>query len=112
MEEQLIEILTRLVDLKDYKDKYGKDEHYLREQPVLWEKARTLLKACEGKSDQTSEKDLRVCDVNARFYDSDEEDEDFEEEEPDYKECMCCGNVQQYGMSCDKCAGPTKDGFL
>lgn len=50
--------------------------------------------------------------VNARFDDSDEEEEDFEEEEPAYKECMCCGNVQQYGMSCNKCAGPTKDGFL
>ena len=65
MDKQLIEILTRLVDLKEYKDKYGKDEHYLQEQPLLWEKAKTLLKACEGKADSTSEKDLRVCEVIA-----------------------------------------------
>ena len=28
-----------------------------------------LKEACEGKADQTSEKDLRVCDVIPRFFD-------------------------------------------
>ncbi|MBV2197048.1 MAG: hypothetical protein KUL78_11175 [Flavobacterium sp.] len=64
-----------------------------------------------GKSSDENS-DLHKHVVNARFSDFDEEEEDYEEEEPDYKECMCCGNVQQSGMSCDKCAGPTRDRFL
>ena len=36
-------VLTRLVDLKDYKDKHGKDELYKKEQPYLWDLARRAL---------------------------------------------------------------------
>lgn len=39
-----IEALKELVRLKDYKDKYGKDEHYVVEQPLAWDKARVALK--------------------------------------------------------------------
>ncbi|WP_372650848.1 hypothetical protein [Draconibacterium sp.] len=38
------DILKRLVELKDYKDKYGKDEHYQKLQPKLWMIAREKLK--------------------------------------------------------------------
>lgn len=38
-----LEVLKELVRLKDYKDKYGKDEHYEVEQPLTWEKARYVL---------------------------------------------------------------------
>lgn len=41
--EKAIDTLKRLVELKDYKDKYGKDEHYKREQPHLWSVARTVI---------------------------------------------------------------------
>ena len=81
--------------------------------PFMKEVLNEVAKLCVlAKTEATSDNSLHKHVVNARFDDSDEEDEDFEEEEPAYKECMCCGNVQQYGMSCNKCAGPTKDGFL
>lgn len=34
--------------------------------------------------------------------------EEILEEEPDYYICMCCGNVQGSGMSCNKCCGPMR----
>lgn len=37
--EDVFETLKRLVELKKYKDRYGKDEHYVVEQPLLWDKA-------------------------------------------------------------------------
>ena len=36
--------LDCLVDLKDHKDKHGKDEYYLTNQPKAWEYARQVLK--------------------------------------------------------------------
>lgn len=36
-------VLYNLVKLKEYKDKHGKDERYLEEQPRLWKQARLLL---------------------------------------------------------------------
>ena len=36
-------ILTSLVNLKAHKDKWGKDELYLAEQPCLWSKARRAI---------------------------------------------------------------------
>lgn len=42
--DEPLEILKRLVDLKNHKDKYGKDLGYLRDQPILWEKAKAILK--------------------------------------------------------------------
>lgn len=51
MDLKPIDVLKELVRLKDYKDKYGEDEHYVVEQPLVWNKARYVLKkACEGKS--------------------------------------------------------------
>jgi len=44
----LKDILYRLVEFKDYKDKNGKDELYTQEQPILWEKARNILSNCEN----------------------------------------------------------------
>lgn len=41
---EFADILERLVSLKDYKDKYGKDEFYQKEQPVLWNIAKERLK--------------------------------------------------------------------
>ena len=36
--------LQALVALKDYKDKYGKDKYYLKNMPIAWEYAKTVLK--------------------------------------------------------------------
>lgn len=41
--EELVEALEQLVQLKDWKDKHGKDEHYERSQPVAWGNARKAL---------------------------------------------------------------------
>lgn len=41
--EELVEALNALVRLKDYKDKNGKDEHYILAQPIVWEKANKAL---------------------------------------------------------------------
>ena len=41
--KELIEALHELVQLKDWKDKNGKDEHYVRSQPAAWENARKAL---------------------------------------------------------------------
>lgn len=49
--------------------------------------------------------------VKPSFYSFDEDEEDFESE-VDYQECMCSGNIQQNGISCNKCSGPLRDGFL
>jgi len=43
--EQLKSALIRLVDMKDYKDKFGKDDFYLENQPETWEFAKTTLKS-------------------------------------------------------------------
>ncbi len=37
-------VLTMLVELKEHKDKHGKDEKYLIHQPIAWENAFRLLK--------------------------------------------------------------------
>ena len=42
-EVEVIDILTRLVNLKAHKDKYGKDKIYIKEQPILWDKAKAIL---------------------------------------------------------------------
>jgi len=39
----LCEALEELIQVKDWKDKNGKDEHYLKAQPVVWENARKAL---------------------------------------------------------------------
>jgi len=39
----LIDLLSILVELKDHKDKFGKDEYYLENQPIAWANARNLL---------------------------------------------------------------------
>lgn len=41
--------LTALVNLKDHKDRCGKDEFYERHQPGVWSMAREALKAGEGE---------------------------------------------------------------
>jgi len=43
--EQLKSALTRLVDLKDYKDEFGKDDIYTTHQPEAWDFARQTLKS-------------------------------------------------------------------
>ena len=40
---ELRSVLSDLVQLKDWKDKYGKDEHYLNAQPGAWESARKAI---------------------------------------------------------------------
>ena len=61
--------LFNLVKLKEHKDEKGKDDFYNEYQPKMWQYAKQVLKACEGKADSTSEKDLRVCEVIPRFFD-------------------------------------------
>lgn len=41
--DELEDTLTRLVELKEYRDKFGKTEHYTKERPILWDKARRLI---------------------------------------------------------------------
>jgi hypothetical protein len=41
--ERLREVLENLIQLKDWKDKYGKDEHYTKHQPAAWDAARAAL---------------------------------------------------------------------
>lgn len=40
---EMEEALQKLIDLKAYKDEYGKDEYYLEEQPKAWALARDSL---------------------------------------------------------------------
>lgn len=42
--DSFVDILQRLVELKNHKDKHGKDSLYVSEQPILWEMAREKLK--------------------------------------------------------------------
>ena len=45
----LLEALQNLVALKESKDKSGKDEDYLKSQPIAWENAKkAILKALNG----------------------------------------------------------------
>lgn len=41
--KELVEALEALVQVKDWKDKHGKDEHYERSQPIAWGNARKAL---------------------------------------------------------------------
>lgn len=63
------------------------------------------------KESKTTEQQCNKQSVKPRFYLLDEDEEDFDEEVA-YQECMCCGNIQQNGISCNKCCGPLKDGFI
>ena len=46
---ELLEALQNLVALKESKDKSGKDEYYLKSQPIAWENAKkAILKALNG----------------------------------------------------------------
>ena len=36
--------LQSLIDLKDHKDKHGKDKYYLKNHPLAWDYARNILK--------------------------------------------------------------------
>ena len=46
---ELLEALQNLVALKESKDKSGKDENYLKSQPIAWENAKkAILKALNG----------------------------------------------------------------
>ncbi len=40
---RFVAVLTILLELKDHKDAFGKDEHYLMNQPIAWANARNLL---------------------------------------------------------------------
>lgn len=41
---RLEKALEFLIEVKEHKDKYGKDEWYNDAQPMAWEQARTALK--------------------------------------------------------------------
>lgn len=41
--KDLEDILRKLIYLKAYKDVNGKDEYYLKEQPLAWKRAKTLM---------------------------------------------------------------------
>ena len=40
---EILEALGCLVSLKEWKDEYGKDEHYLIEQPLAWRRAEAAI---------------------------------------------------------------------
>lgn len=39
----LLEALQNLVQLREWKDKHGKDEHYKKARPIAWEAARAAI---------------------------------------------------------------------
>lgn len=39
----LLEALEELIQVKEWKDKYGKDAQYLKAQPIAWENAKKVL---------------------------------------------------------------------
>lgn len=41
--KELVTALDELVQLKNWKDKNGKDEHYVRSQPIAWSNAKEAL---------------------------------------------------------------------
>lgn len=41
--KDIYEALEDLIQVKEWKDKNGKDEHYLKAQPVAWENARKAI---------------------------------------------------------------------
>lgn len=41
--EELKEALSELIQVKDWKDKHGKDEHYLKAISIAWENVRKLI---------------------------------------------------------------------
>ncbi len=46
---EAVGVVTRLVRLKDYKDRVGKDANYAVEQPKAWADARSFLARHAGK---------------------------------------------------------------
>ena len=40
---ELLQALQELLQVKEWKDKYGKDEQYLKAQPVAWSNAQKVL---------------------------------------------------------------------
>ena len=40
---ELLQALHELIQVKEWKDKYGKDEHYLKAQPTAWNSAKEVL---------------------------------------------------------------------
>ena len=45
----LLEALKNLVQLKKCKDKNGKDEHYVKSQPIAWKNAKEAIKKATSK---------------------------------------------------------------
>jgi len=45
----LLESLQELIQVKDWKDKYGKDEHYIKAMPLAWKNAKELVSEYESK---------------------------------------------------------------
>jgi hypothetical protein len=86
--ERLKSALIRLVDLKHYKDRFGKDEFYLDNQPEIWEFARNTLKSVGVKVPDTEANDNKhaviksVCEFCINH--------GWEDSEPEY--CKCCGD--------------------
>lgn len=39
-------------------------------------------------------------------------DDDYEDDNPDYYQCMCCGNIQQSSQDCNHCCGPVIGKFI
>lgn len=41
---ELLEALQELLQVKEWKDKYGKDAQYLKAQPIAWKNAENAIK--------------------------------------------------------------------
>ena len=46
---EALEALKDLVQLKEWKDRFGKDEHYLQHQPIAWKNAVMVIKNAQSK---------------------------------------------------------------
>jgi len=107
-EEMLLEALNRYGNFTTVTQEFNENQ-----LGVIYELMDMVKQHCAVNGvDASHHQALHKHIVNTRFSDDEDEEEDFDEEEPDFKVCMCCGSVQQSGMSCKKCAGPLRDGFL
>lgn len=46
---ELLEALQDLIQLKNWKEKNGKDEHYLKLQPIMWQNAIDIVNKAIGQ---------------------------------------------------------------
>ena len=77
LRDELLLALYNLVNLKEHKDKHGKDEFYEKNQPKAWEFAKQVLKECEGKDNPNYSGNCIKPDVTASVRPKCQKPEDY-----------------------------------